>query len=374
MIKILNIIPEDRISGPIVRATEIAKELLMHNYETVIVISSNQNNAFDYIKKNKVNVDWVKFGKTPNPKKVFLLIKWLIFLPRDVLNFIKLLRLHDPNLVHLNSAFFFAPAIASKILKIPIIWHINDTMSGPLLSKVLGFICSKVANLIIVAANAVGEHYGINRALRTTVYPPVNYHHFLTNSHRISSTTKISLIANWSFVKGIDVFLKSAAIINKSFVGQVEFHIAGAKLQSQKKYSESLDQLIIDLNLKDTVKIHGHIDNISLFLSNMDIHVLTSRSEACPITVLEGMAASLPIVATNVGGIDECIVPNSTEPCGIVVPVSNEIAIAEAIFKLIENKDLSHSMGLSGRKRIENVFSLELCTKKHIEAYSLILA
>ena len=53
MIKILNIIPEDRISGPIVRATEIAKELLMHNYETVIVISSNQNNLFGKHMVNK---------------------------------------------------------------------------------------------------------------------------------------------------------------------------------------------------------------------------------------------------------------------------------------------------------------------------------
>jgi glycosyltransferase involved in cell wall biosynthesis len=102
---------------------------------------------------------------------------------------------------------------------------------------------------------------------------------------------------------------------------------------------ENLERLVQELGLNDDVVFLGWIDHNNLFweyLQRSTIFVLPSLSEGCPRVLIEAMACGLPIVATRVGGIPE-IIDNDVN--GILVPPSDENALAEAIKKILEDTD-----------------------------------
>jgi len=81
--------------------------------------------------------------------------------------------------------------------------------------------------------------------------------------------------------------------------------------------------------------------------------VLSSLSEGISLTLLEAMAAELPVVATDVGGNREVVVNGKT---GFLVPAQSPQELADAIIKLLRNPDLARAMGRAGRQRVEAEF------------------
>ena len=158
MLSVFNIIPDSRISGPIVRVSRTASKLKENGYQTTVILPSLPNTTYDFIKRKSLDTKIISITKTPRLNDIFALSKWVLYLPRDTWRFSKLFLKHKPDIVHINSAFFLAPAIASKVLQIPIISHINDTMGGALVSKILGIICKTIATKIVVASHSVASH------------------------------------------------------------------------------------------------------------------------------------------------------------------------------------------------------------------------
>jgi glycosyltransferase involved in cell wall biosynthesis len=87
-------------------------------------------------------------------------------------------------------------------------------------------------------------------------------------------------------------------------------------------------------------------------LNDADIYVLPSHHEGMPISIIEAMAAGLPVVATNVGGIPDLIENNQN---GIIVEAKAPDELANALITLIKDQSLRFTYGMSGRRRaIEN--------------------
>ena len=90
----------------------------------------------------------------------------------------------------------------------------------------------------------------------------------------------------------------------------------------------------------ENINFLGNVENVPQLLSESDVLVLSSKSEACPIVVLEAMASGLPIISTNVGGVPELVTDN-----GIVVKEGDEDAFTNAMQTLVDNIDLAKQMG-----------------------------
>ena len=373
--KILNIVPDDRFSGPIRRVVDVAY-LLNQNYglETTVCFPQGHGNGPEVAESKGISAIRVPYTKIPHLKDITSLLNWLIRLPKDVRTFCRVIAQTDPDMVHLNSAFFLSPALAAKIMRKPLLWHLNDTMAGRVLSRILGVLVRLLANKVAAAALAVGRHYGLRDNQFEVLYAPVDVTVF-THRNRTKDEPhdgQISMIANWNQVKGLDLFVKVVDELRKLHP-EVSFHLAGAKLDSQKQYAARIELLIDQRQVGAHIVRYGFVDNIPDFLYGMDIHILTSISEACPMTVLEGMAAGLPVVATDVGGVREILVPDTTEKSGLVVPVNDCQAMARAIVYLLEHPGEAKTMGANGRKRAENLFSLTHCAQRHRNLYSALL-
>lgn len=123
--------------------------------------------------------------------------------------------------------------------------------------------------------------------------------------------------------------------------------------------------------LAAAVHFAGARENVRDYLDAMDVFVLSSVTEGLAMTLLEAMAAGLPVVATRVGGNAEAVEDGVT---GRLVPASNPHALADAIVLMLNQPAEARAMGEAGRERVRQHFSLEAMLRKYQVVYEVALS
>ncbi len=188
-----------------------------------------------------------------------------------------------------------------------------------------------------------------------------------SNDEESPRRTMVTTVGNIRRVKGHDVFIRAAASVRQKFPG-VTFSIAGDVLEYS--YFEELQAMVQDLGLSDIFYFVGGLTDLHKHLRASDIFVLPSRSEGFSNAIIEAMAASLPVVATDVGGNPEAVQSGVT---GFIVPPENPEALANAIGSLLADLELTRRMGREGKQAVEDRFTTAAMMRKVTAAYRLLL-
>ncbi len=125
-----------------------------------------------------------------------------------------------------------------------------------------------------------------------------------------------------------------------------------------------LEELAQKLGVQDSVRFLGNRQDVARLLCGADLFCLPSLIEGLPLSIAEAMAASLPVVATEVGGVPEIVLEGIT---GCLASPCNPPHLALKILRLLEWPEKMRQMGEAGRKRALNHFSIEQMTS-HFEA------
>ena len=138
----------------------------------------------------------------------------------------------------------------------------------------------------------------------------------------------------------------------------------------EPEYAAECSDLCEYLGIQDVVYFTGRID-IKDYLGRMDMTILTSISEGQPLTILEGFAAHLPAIATDVGNCSGLIYGESDDygPAGIVAHVMNVQEIADAILELARDKEKRLQYGEAGYQRVMHGYRIEDLKEKYTEIY-----
>ena len=154
----------------------------------------------------------------------------------------------------------------------------------------------------------------------------------------------VTIVANLrSDVKNHRMFLRAAKKVSEK-IENVGFVLAG-----EGELTDELKDFARELNIEDKTFFTGRCNKVAELLSVSDVCVLSSRSEGFSNSILEYMAASKPVVATNVGGASEAIVEGET---GFLVESDDDESLANRLIELLENPQKAKKMGEKGK--IEN--------------------
>ena len=135
-------------------------------------------------------------------------------------------------------------------------------------------------------------------------------------------------------------------------------------------YAESLKVLAQELGLGQRVRFLGSRADVPDILRASDVFVLSSDYEGNPLSVLEAMAAGLPVVSTAVGGVPELVQHGAT---GLLVPAGDAHALAEAMAQLGCNAPLRAAMGNAAWQTALQRFDVRVMSRAYATLYKQLL-
>jgi glycosyltransferase involved in cell wall biosynthesis len=125
------------------------------------------------------------------------------------------------------------------------------------------------------------------------------------------------------------------------------------------------------LNVTQRVLFPGFVEDVPGLLADLDLFVLSSHREGHPMVLLEAMAMGLPVVATDIPGVDDTITEGVD---GRLVPVADVPALVEAVRVLARDRDAADRMGRNARRKIEREYTVERMVRRTGVLYEQLLA
>ncbi len=174
-------------------------------------------------------------------------------------------------------------------------------------------------------------------------------------------------VGNIRHVKGHDILIQAAARVLER-LPYVRFAIAGEVLETA--YFDQLQAQIEHEGMGASTQFLGGVRDLSATLQKADILVLPSRSEGFSNALIEAMAYGLPVVATAVGGNAEAVDHGVT---GLLVPVEDVKALADALLVLLMAPALAKQMGTAGQLRWREEFTAAAMMQKTVTTYRTVL-
>jgi glycosyltransferase involved in cell wall biosynthesis len=311
----------------------------------------------------------VKFFNFVGAGGNFINFRSLIHNAQSFLNLVVYLRRLKPVILHsnlkLNNLF---GATAAKLVGVPhiIVGYrnlVDETEKYPVLAWWEKRINS-LADVIVVNSQAVKQailqRLNPNIKKIRVIYNGVDVARFKAQNHTQVMIGDLCLpakehiivvVANLIPYKGHEDIIKAVSLVYKK-----NPNIKCLLIGRDDGFGVYLRDLVRELNLQDVIVFTGALCNIPGILVFTDIQVLASHQEGFSNVILEGMAAGIPQVVTDVGGNGEAVIDGKT---GFVIPPKNPDALTEAILKLLEDKELREQMGRLSLIRAKEHFSID---------------
>ena len=188
----------------------------------------------------------------------------------------------------------------------------------------------------------------------------------------------VAVIGRINRLKGLEDFLAASAIVSKRFpsarfviMGESSFTTRGRAILLEHSYQQELSALAHDLGVSDRVIFSGYHADVEQVLPELAVSVLPSLSEGLSNSLLESMAAGVAVVATRVGGTAEVVDDGEN---GLLVPPGDTASLADAISRVLSDRDLAERIGRAARRRMIDRYSMQRLVESTSEFYEAVIA
>ncbi len=293
---------------------------------------------------------------------------------RDIRNVLSIGRLRwllsgiRPDVIHSHDAYSNMVVLAALWPRFAIPWVSSrrwlDQIVRPAHAR-LNHLAFMRSSMVTVNATSVSEYMqqteGVPERQLTVVPNFVQVPELAPVWPRESSQhTVIGMVSRLTPIKRHDIAIHAVRkLVDEGF--DVHLVIVG-----EGESRPSIERLVDEVGLRDRVTLKGEKRGGAALHAEFDISLATSDSEGSPNSVLEGMAAGRPVVATDVGGTRDVLRPGVD---GILVPPGDSGAIACAIRTILEKPELFRIYGDAGRARAQASFSAEAISGKLFSLY-----
>jgi glycosyltransferase involved in cell wall biosynthesis len=291
-------------------------------------------------------------------------------------------RKHNAALLHCNSlkADFYG-ALAGRIARMPVVWHVRDHIDpsylpGPAVRLFRTLARSVPAAIITNSLSTTAKLFPRSlppRRIVEAVYDGLTGRELQTPQPAPATEFRhcpprigiIGRIASW---KGQHVFLEAARLLSEKQIA-AQYFVLGSPLFGEEDYEAQLKRDAAPLG--NRVQFLGFQSDIPAVLRDLDILVHASTSaEPFGQVVIEGMAEGLPVIGSDGGGVREIITSGEN---GILTPMGDAPALAEAIEHLIQNPGRASALARAGWVRAHEVFTAQHSADRIADVYDRVL-
>jgi glycosyltransferase involved in cell wall biosynthesis len=282
-----------------------------------------------------------------------------------LLRFLWMVAAGEVRLVHVHSASdasflrkaaFIAVALAARL---PVIFHLHGggffdfyrDRCGPLRRLLVRFLLNRVDRIVTLSEEGARRIAGITGNPRVSVLPNmVDMRAFRATPHQ-GEGAELLFLGRLDPTKGVDELLQAGAKLRARFP-RLRLVIAGAG------DVRAVEARATVLGIADAVELPGWVvgERKQALLERASVFVLPSHVENMPVSVLEAMAAGVPVVATRVGAIPEVVEHGVT---GLLVPPRDAAALALALETMLADPQRCRRMGAAARARAQRHYSVE---------------
>ena len=279
-------------------------------------------------------------------------------------------------LLHANSSrgMFYA-GLAGWLSGVPVIWHVRVGETDGWWDRLLA---SWAARIVVISKSVQARFFWRGTAEKVRlIHNGVDVLAGASGDGRewrqrlgYGERPLVGMVAQLIPWKRQDDFIRGMARVVEKFP-EAGFLLVGADPDPDASYERQLRELVAELGLEGKVAFVGFCEDVPGIMAMLDILVLASENEPFGRVLIEGMAASRPVVATEGGGVGEIVVDGDT---GLLVPVGDSERIAAAVERLLAEPETARIMGEKGRQRAAALFSIEAHVEQVEELYQEVLA
>lgn len=348
----------------------------------IYLICPENSKMIDFFSKLEVNIVKYKIDDTLlNIRTKDIKLAHIPFIviknTRNILETIyfirKKIKKYKIDVIHSNSmkAHFLSPFI--KLKNTVLIWHIRDLISSNIVRSILKLLSNRVDSIIAISG-FVAENLEINNKTKI-IYNCVDFSNYSGKYYDIkkelglSKSDKLLLsIGQLTERKGFHFLLPAfQKVHNKN--KDIKLCIVGTNLFHGPEYFEQLKMYIKKNNLEQSVYFLGFRKDVPDILRSSDLFVFPSINEPFGRVVIEAMAANIPIIASNSGGIPEII---QNEISGLLVENGDVAAIESAMESILGNENLSKHL-VNNAQREKDKYLPQKHVKEIVKIYNTLL-
>ena len=228
---------------------------------------------------------------------------------------------------------------------------------------------------VIAVSQAVADSLRAQRIFRddqiVVIHNGIDVEHLKRRREVASNRTnsgkplRVGMIGHLAPIKGQEDFIRAAAIVCAQR-SDVKFIIAGEDKSRSGEHRRDIESLIRELRLEQRIELTGWIDDVADLLSTLDVFVSPSRSEPFGLSIVEAMAAGVPVIATRSEGAREIVDADET---GLLVPIGDVEALANAIKQLLADPDERDRLSANAARVAGERFALERMVEATEDVY-----
>ena len=295
----------------------------------------------------------------------------------------RLIRQGHVDLVYTNTLVIWSGALAARWTRRPHLWHVHELVTGWWwLRRLVGRVVRALAGTLVVNSVASAEALlGPNRSRHVEILPngvemPRRYR--ADARERIRKDWQVGdehvvvgSIGRLSYRKGQRQLIAAAAVVLKK-TDSIRLVVVGGTVPGQERFLSELQADAAQLGIENRVIFTGFRQDIDDILEAVDLFVMPSLlPEPFGLAAVEAMAHARAVIGTRAGGLAEVVADQQT---GLLVPPGDPSALATAILSLAEDRLSREFMGVEGRRRVMNSFTLEAYAVRYRQILATIFA
>jgi glycosyltransferase involved in cell wall biosynthesis len=367
-VKIVFFIDSFRIGGMHRQILYLSKHLDKRIFEPIVCTQSQLGGLLSEFKNSGCELIDLKWKGRGSFAILYRLIRALKEKKPDIIYITQ-----APNLVYFRLARLFLSKRPLQVGSFRALdfWLGHKGEKYQFIDKIISRWLYKTSDFIVVNSNALREHYSklIDFDPKKPLQVIYNGCDFSFPISRSSETLReelgfhpshflIVMIARLDPSKDFISVMQAAKYVTQHDE-RAKFIIVG-----DGELKNMLEKLISELGIHDVVTLVGERKDVYNYINLCDISILSTFGEGFSNSILESMALSKPVIATNVGGNSELLGNNGE--CGILVPIQSPELMSEAILYLMENAEYRKQLGVLAKKRIIKICNINT----YINAYT----